>query len=190
MIDMASAYATFANGGKRAPAFAAVEIKNSRGDVIFRRDRDMPAPQQVIAPNFIQDMVSMMMGVVENGTGKRAALGITKVAGKTGTTNGYKDAWFVGYTGNYVGAVWYGNDDYQAMQNMTGGTLPAQTWHDIMVYAHTGIGPETSARFGAWGCPCSASGLRCSKRRPSRRVHQSSAPCLTVGQKRGSPRRA
>ncbi len=139
VIDMASAYATFANGGKRAPAFAATEIRNSRGEVIFRRDRDAKPLEQVIAPNFIQDMVSMMMGVVENGTGKRAQLGVTKVAGKTGTTNGYKDAWFVGYTGNYVGAVWFGNDDYQAMNNMTGGTLPAQTWHDIMVYAHTGI---------------------------------------------------
>ena len=139
VIDMASAYATFANGGKRAPAFAAVDIRNSRGDSIYRHDRDTPPLQQIIAPNFIRDMVSMMMGVVENGTGKRAQLGITKVAGKTGTTNAYKDAWFVGYTGNYVGAVWYGNDDYQSMNNMTGGTLPAQTWHDIMVYAHNGI---------------------------------------------------
>ena len=139
VMEMASAYATFANGGKRAPAFAAVEIQNSRGDVIYRHDRDAPPLQQVIPLNNILDMVSMMMGVVENGTGKRAALGITKVAGKTGTTNAYKDAWFVGYTGNYVGAVWYGNDDYTSLNNMTGGTLPAGTWHDIMAYAHTGI---------------------------------------------------
>ena len=147
VIDMASAYATFANGGKRAPAFASVEIRNSRGDVIFRHDRDAKPMEQIIPANYILDMVSMMMGVVENGTGKRAQLGITKVAGKTGTTNGFKDAWFCGYTGNYVGAVWFGNDDNTSMNNMTGGTIPAGTWHDIMAYAHTGI--ELKALPGA-----------------------------------------
>ena len=139
VIDMASAYATFANGGKRAPAFASVEIRNSRSDVIFRHDRDAKPLEQVIPVNYIFDMIGMMTGVVENGTGRRAQLGITKVAGKTGTTNGFKDAWFVGYTGNYVGAVWFGNDDNSPMNNMTGGTIPAGTWHDIMAYAHTGI---------------------------------------------------
>jgi penicillin-binding protein 1A len=61
------------------------------------------------------------------------------VIGKTGTTNGYKDAWFCGYSGVMGGCVWYGNDDGDPMNNMTGGTLPARTWHDIMAYAHTGI---------------------------------------------------
>ena len=139
VIDMASAYATFANGGKRAPAYASVEIRNSRGDMIFRHDRDAKPLEQVIPVNYIFDMVGMMTGVVENGTARRAQLGITKVAGKTGTTNGFKDAWFVGYTGNYVGAVWFGNDDNSGMNNMTGGTIPAGTWHDIMAYAHAGI---------------------------------------------------
>ena len=60
-------------------------------------------------------------------------------AGKTGTTNAYRDAWFVGYTGNFVCAVWYGNDDYSPTNRMTGGSLPAQTWHDIMVAAHQGV---------------------------------------------------
>ena len=59
--------------------------------------------------------------------------------GKTGTTNGYKDAWFCGYSGVMGGCVWYGNDDNEPMNNMTGGTLPAGTWHDIMAYAHQGI---------------------------------------------------
>jgi penicillin-binding protein 1A len=77
--------------------------------------------------------------VVEQGTGRRAALEGIKVAGKTGTTNEYKDAWFCGYTGNFVGVVWYGNDDGQPMEKMTGGTLPAATWHDIMQYAHSGV---------------------------------------------------
>jgi penicillin-binding protein 1A len=77
--------------------------------------------------------------VVEQGTGRRAALDGMKVAGKTGTTNEYKDAWFCGYTGNFVGIVWYGNDDDQPMEKMTGGTLPAMTWHDIMQFAHSGV---------------------------------------------------
>jgi len=81
----------------------------------------------------------MMMQVVLAGTGKRAQLDNIEVAGKTGTTNGYKDAWFMGYTGNYVGAVWYGNDDDTPMEKMTGGTLPAATWHEVMEYAHQGI---------------------------------------------------
>ncbi|MDB5521073.1 MAG: penicillin binding protein, partial [Tardiphaga sp.] len=69
----------------------------------------------------------------------RAALDGIPTAGKTGTTNAYRDAWFVGYTGNFTCAVWYGNDDYSPTNRMTGGSLPAQTWHDIMAVAHQGI---------------------------------------------------
>lgn len=138
-IEMASAYATFANGGKRAPPYAAVEIMNSRGEMIYKHDRDAPPLKQVIPLPYILDMVTMMKSVVENGTGRRARLDNIEVAGKTGTTNGYKDAWFTGYTGNLVGTVWYGNDNDTSMSNMTGGTLPAGTWHEIMAYAHQGI---------------------------------------------------
>ena len=80
-----------------------------------------------------------MTQVVEQGTGRRAKLDGIKVAGKTGTTNEYKDAWFCGFTGNFIGAVWFGNDDDQPMDKMTGGTLPAATWHDIMQFAHSGV---------------------------------------------------
>jgi penicillin-binding protein 1A len=62
-----------------------------------------------------------------------------KAAGKTGTTNAFRDAWFMGFTGNYVCGIWFGNDDYTPTNRMTGGSLPAQTWHDIMTYAHQGI---------------------------------------------------
>ena len=139
VIDMASAYSTFANGGLRAPPYAAVEIANSRGEVIYRHDRDAPPLKQIIDHDTIVTMVSMMTQVVEAGTGRRAHLDNTEVAGKTGTTNGYTNAWFIGYTGNYVGAIWFGNDDTAPMENMTGGTLPAQTWHEVMEYAHQGI---------------------------------------------------
>ncbi len=138
VIDMASAYSTFANGGLRAPPYSAVEITNSRGEVIYQHDRDAPPPRQIIDRSTIETMVSMMMQVVLAGTGRRAQLDNIETAGKTGTTNGYKDAWFIGYTGNYAGAIWFGNDD-TPMDNMTGGTLPAQTWHEVMEYAHQGI---------------------------------------------------
>ena len=81
----------------------------------------------------------MMNKVVEEGTARRAMLDGIKAAGKTGTTNAFRDAWFVGFTGNYVCGVWFGNDDYTSTNRMTGGSLPAQTWHDIMAYAHQGI---------------------------------------------------
>jgi penicillin-binding protein 1A len=84
------------------------------------------------------DMVKMMNNVVENGTGRRARLDGIAAAGKTGTTNAYRDAWFMGYTGNFVCGVWFGNDDYTSTNRMTGGSLPAMTWHAIMDYAHQG----------------------------------------------------
>jgi penicillin-binding protein 1A len=85
------------------------------------------------------EMNQMMNKVVEEGTGKRAILDGIKAAGKTGTTNAYRDAWFVGFTGNYICGVWYGNDDYVSTKRMTGGSLPAMTWHEIMAYAHQGV---------------------------------------------------
>ena len=76
---------------------------------------------------------------IEGGTGARARLDGRPAAGKTGTTQAYRDAWFVGYTGNYTAAVWFGNDDYTSTNNMTGGSLPAMTFKKLMDYAHQGI---------------------------------------------------
>lgn len=142
VIDMATAYSAFANGGKRVWPYAAVDIRNGRGEVIYRHDLDGPRPIQVEPPADIATMNNMLTHVVNEGTGTRARLDNVQVAGKTGTTNNYKDAWFCGFTGNYVGAVWFGNDDDTSMDEMTGGTLPAKTWHDIMEFAHQGIDPK------------------------------------------------
>jgi len=106
---------------------------------VWRFDRDGKKPEQVIRPQVALEMNVIMNKVVEEGTGKRAILDGIKAAGKTGTTNAYRDAWFVGFTGNYVCGVWVGNDDYAPTKRMTGGSLPAMTWHDIMAYAHQGI---------------------------------------------------
>jgi penicillin-binding protein 1A len=138
VLDMTASYAVFANGGKRATPYATWEVRNSQGDVIYRHDRDAPQPQ-VLETRVVHDMNFMLNKVVEEGTGKRAILEGIKAAGKTGTTNGYRDAWFVGYTGNLVAGVWFGNDDHTSTKNMTGGTLPAMTWKEVMGFAHQNL---------------------------------------------------
>ena len=139
VLEHAVAYATFPNLGKAVAPHAALEVRSGTGQPIWRFDRDGKRPEQVISPQVALEMVGMMNSVVEKGTGKRAQLDATRVAGKTGTTNGYRDAWFVGYTGNFAAAVWMGNDDYTPTKRMTGGTLPALLWHNIMTYAHQGV---------------------------------------------------
>jgi penicillin-binding protein 1A len=139
VLDHTAAYATFPNLGKAVPPHAILEIRNSSGEIIWRFDRDGPKPEQVLSPQVAIEMNVIMNKVVEEGTGKRAILDGVKAAGKTGTTNAYRDGWFVGYTGNYVCGVWAGNDDYASTKRMTGGSLPAMTWRRIMAYAHQGI---------------------------------------------------
>ena len=138
-LEHAVAFATFPNLGKAVAPHAALEVRTGTGQLIWRFDRDGKKPQQVISPEVALDMIKMMNSVVENGTGKRAALDGIPTCGKTGTTNDWRDAWFNGYTGNFVGAVWMGNDDYTSTKHMTGGTLPAIVWHEIMTYAHQGV---------------------------------------------------
>jgi penicillin-binding protein 1A len=139
VLDHTAAHATFPNMGKAVTPHAILEVRTGTGDLVWRFDRDGPKPRQVMPPSIAADMIKMMNSVVENGTGRRARLDDTAAAGKTGTTNAYRDAWFVGYTGNFVCGVWVGNDDYQVMNRMTGGSVPAMTWHKIMAYAHQGI---------------------------------------------------
>jgi penicillin-binding protein 1A len=125
-----------------------LEVRTGAGDLVWRFDRDGPKPRQAIPANIAGEMAEMMSHVVSEGTARRAALDGIPTAGKTGTTNAYRDAWFVGYTGNFTCAVWYGNDDYSATNRMTGGSLPAQTWHDIMAAAHQGVEIKELAGVG------------------------------------------
>jgi penicillin-binding protein 1A len=160
VMDMTAAYAVFANGGRRADPYATWEVRNSSGEIIYRHDRAVQ-PKQVLETRVVNDMNFMLNKVVEEGTGKRAILEGVKAAGKTGTTNAYRDAWFVGYTGNLAAAVWYGNDDHSTMNDMTGGTLPAMTWKEVMAVAHQnleirpipGLEPESAARVASSKSP-------------------------------------
>lgn len=149
VTEHAVAYATFPNKGKAVVPHAALEVRTGAGDLVWRFDRDGPKPTQAIPASVAADMAGMMSHVVEEGTARRAQLDGIPAAGKTGTTNAYRDAWFVGYTGNFTMAVWYGNDDYSPTNRMTGGSLPAQTWHDVMVAAHQGVEIKDIAGIGA-----------------------------------------
>ncbi|HUI97880.1 MAG TPA: PBP1A family penicillin-binding protein [Xanthobacteraceae bacterium] len=139
LVEHAVAYAAFPNLGKAVKPHAVLEVRTGAGETIWRWDRDGAKPRQVLPPQVATDMIFMMNKVVEEGTARRAMLDGIKAAGKTGTTNAYRDAWFVGYTANFVCGVWFGNDDYSPLNRMTGGSLPAMTWHEIMQYAHQGI---------------------------------------------------
>ncbi len=139
VLEHAVAYATFPNKGRAVKPHAALEVRTGAGDLVWRWDRDGKKPTQAIPASVAADMAEMMSHVVDEGTARRARLDGIPAAGKTGTTNAFRDAWFVGYTGNFTMAVWYGNDDYSSTNRMTGGSLPAQTWHDIMVVAHQGV---------------------------------------------------
>jgi penicillin-binding protein 1A len=139
VLEHAVAYATFPNKGRAVKPHAVLEVRTGAGDLVWRWDRDGKKPTQAIPASVAADMAEMMSHVVDEGTARRARLDGIPAAGKTGTTNAFRDAWFVGYTGNFTMAVWYGNDDYSSTNRMTGGSLPAQTWHDIMVVAHQGV---------------------------------------------------
>ena len=139
LIEHVGAYATFPNLGMVVKPHAILEVRTGDGKVVWRFDREGPKPHRALSGQVASDMIKMMNSVVENGTGRRARLDGIAAAGKTGTTNDYRDAWFMGYTGNFVCGLWFGNDDYTSTNRMTGGSLPAMTWHAIMEYAHQGI---------------------------------------------------
>jgi penicillin-binding protein 1A len=135
LMEMTTGYATFAAGGRRASPHSVLEIRRPSGEVIYARSRNAPRPQQVVPESIIADLNHMMSQVVSNGTGRRAQLGFTPQAGKTGTTQNHRDAWYVGYTAHLVTGVWFGNDDSSGMKKVTGGTLPAMTWQRFMMEA-------------------------------------------------------
>jgi penicillin-binding protein 1A len=134
LLELAGAYAPFANGGMRVLPHVITRIRNGDGKVLYQRRKS--ATGQVVALHNVGAMNDMLNSAMVRGTGKRAAIPGHVAGGKTGTTQNSRDAWFVGYTAHYVAGVWIGNDDNTRMKKVTGGTLPASLWHDIMVYAH------------------------------------------------------
>ncbi|HEY4203275.1 MAG TPA: PBP1A family penicillin-binding protein [Devosiaceae bacterium] len=138
VIDMTSAYSVVASGGYKTPAYGITRIDTLSGQTVYQADVDAPR-ERVLSEQTVAYMDELMRGVVTHGTGTRANIPGVPVLGKTGTTSSFRDAWFCGFTGNYVAAVWLGNDDYKPTANITGGTLPATVWHKFMAYAHTNV---------------------------------------------------
>lgn len=136
LLELASAYAPFANGGTGVLPYGIGEIRDTEGHSVYRRAGS--GPGQVIAPETAALMTDMLAGVIGHGTGKSAALP-RPAAGKTGTTQEYRDAWFIGYTADLVVGVWLGNDDNSPMNRVTGGSLPALAWHNFMLAATSGM---------------------------------------------------
>ncbi len=138
-LEHTGGYATFANGGFKVTPYAIEEINNSKGDLLFLHERDVPKPERIFDEKPIEQLNQMLRAVVTEGTAKAAELDFTYVAGKTGTSSAYRDAWFIGYTGQYVTGVWFGNDDFKPMGRITGGSLPAQVWKAYNVPAHVSM---------------------------------------------------
>jgi penicillin-binding protein 1A len=134
-LEMAQAYAPFANGGFLAHGYGIERIRTTSGRVLYDHNVDVQGRRSVIGSPALQYMNQMLRQVIAGGTGTRATVGGYDIAGKTGTTSDYRDAWFVGYTGGFVTAVWVGRDDNTSMKRVTGGGPPAGIWRAYMTSA-------------------------------------------------------
>ena len=139
LYELTRAYGIYANGGFKVEPYGIERIESSRGKVLYSASR--PRITKVLSSDTAAIMTAMLRTVIEHGTGMAANIG-RPAAGKTGTTDDYKDAWFVGYTPSVVMGVWVGNDDNTKMGGLTGGTVPALIWRDIMRVAAESIGSD------------------------------------------------
>ncbi len=132
-LELTSAYASIANGGFMTFPFAITQVKEKEGKVLYQRPATIPT-RRVIAPREVGMLQQMMSRVTQFGTGQAAAQNFF-VAGKTGTSQESRDAWFVGFSDRLVMSVWMGNDDNSPMKKVTGGSTPARVWGQIMGFA-------------------------------------------------------
>ena len=134
-IELTGAYAAIANGGTGVWPYAITEIRDERDNVLYRREGSGPGP--AMATTTAAKLTRMMIDVIARGTGRAAQLD-RPAAGKTGTSQDYRDAWFLGFTADLTAGVWVGNDDNTPMNRVTGGDVPARIWRDFMIAAHRG----------------------------------------------------
>ncbi len=138
-LELTAAYDTLANGEAVKP-YLVSRIENRSGKVIYERQSTQAQP--VIADTVRRDLTAMLYKVVTGGTGTASRLPERESAGKTGTTQDYRDAWFVGFTPDFVASVWVGNDDDSPMRKVTGGLVPAALWKQVMTVAERGLPPR------------------------------------------------
>ncbi|OKO73221.1 penicillin-binding protein 1A [Bradyrhizobium sp. AS23.2] len=150
VVEMVGAYAPFANGGFAVSPHVVTRIKTLGGKLLYMRQPE--ERNQVIDPRYVGMMNAMMRETLINGTAKKAEIPGWPAAGKTGTSQDYRDAWFVGYTANLVTGVWLGNDDNSPTKKATGGGLPVEVWSRFMRTAHEGVPvaalPNSLANWG------------------------------------------
>lgn len=137
LLEMTGAFAHVANGGNKVVPYGILEIRTAKGEELYKREPEDSNP--VLASGTVEMMNYLMLGTVRSGTGTRAALPGRDVAGKSGTTSDYKDAWFIGFTPQLVTGVWVGNDNNRQMASVTGGNIPAMIFHDTMIKALEGV---------------------------------------------------
>jgi penicillin-binding protein 1A len=137
-LELTAAYASFANGGFAVAPYFVTQVDGAGGTVTWYK-REAPPPRRVIDAVVNRDMLAMLWNVVVFGTGANARLPGREAGGKTGTTQDSHDAWFVGFTTDYVAGVWVGNDDSSPTRGVTGGTLPAAIWKEAMLAAEKGL---------------------------------------------------
>jgi penicillin-binding protein 1A len=141
VLELVSAYAPFANGGFAAAPHVVERVRAAHGGkTLYARNQSTLG--RVIDPRYVAMMNAMMRETVASGTARRADLPGWAVAGKTGTSQDFRDAWFIGYTGQLVTGVWLGNDDNTPTKRMTGGGLPVEIWSQFMKVAHRGRSPS------------------------------------------------
>jgi len=146
--EITGAFAAFANGGLKAEPHSVQKILNPKGEILY--ERGSPVPERVTVQETAETMNAMLYRVVEEGTGRRARIAKHEIAGKTGTSSDWRDAWFIGYTSHLVTGVWVGNDDFTPMRRVIGGSLPAQIWSDYMREALAPFTPEQLKRTLPW----------------------------------------
>jgi len=139
MVELVGAYAPFANGGLGVSPHVVTKIRTADGKVLYQRQADQLG--QVIDPHYVAMMNTMMQETLLSGTAHKAELPGWMAAGKTGTSQDFRDAWFIGYTSNLVTGVWLGNDDNSPTKKATGGGLPVEIWTRFMKAAHQGVTP-------------------------------------------------
>lgn len=138
LLELTSAYSAFGNEGQRAAPYGISTIEAENGDVLYRHQSDL---KQTITPEQAHDMTYMLHQVMTEGTGRAAAVNGRLAAGKTGTSQDYRDAWFVGYTGHEIAGVWFGNDDNSPTKGASGGNFAAVAWRTYMTAAENGLQP-------------------------------------------------
>ena len=139
LLELTAAYDILANNGKGIFVHGIRSIENTEGKNLFTRK--IQGPGKILNSNTVSIMTKMMEETIKNGTGKKAKIN-RPAAGKTGTSQSLRDAWFVGFTSSIVVGVWFGNDDDSPMEEITGGTAPAVLWSDFMEKAHENIKPR------------------------------------------------